>query len=74
MKILTKSTDWNDGKVITVYEENKKLYVFDNFLTFGEKKDIDKWLSLYEIFYAKDNNYNSVKSDKKLYEMGIFNN
>lgn len=74
MKILTKSTDWNDGKVITVYEENKKLYVSDNFLTFGEKKDIDKWLFLYEIFYAKDNNYNSVKSDKKLYEMGIFNN
>lgn len=71
MKILTESTDWNTKKEIIVFEENGKLYVSDNFMTFGEKKDIDKWLSVYEIFYDKDNNYNSVKSDKKLYEMGI---
>ena len=72
MKTLTKSTDWNTKKEIIVYEENGKLYVSDNFMTFGEKKDIDTWLSIYKIFYDKDNNYNSVKSDKKLYEMGIF--
>lgn len=71
MKILTESTDWNTKKEITVFEENGKLYVSDNFMTFGEKKDIDTWLSIYEIFYDKDNNYNSVKSDKKLYKMGI---
>nr|DAG03348.1 MAG TPA: hypothetical protein [Siphoviridae sp. ct6rT12] len=71
MKILTESTDWNTKKEITVCEENGKLYVTDNFMTFGEKKDIDKWLSVYEIFYDKDNNYNLVKSDKKLFEMGI---
>ena len=71
MKILTESTDWNTKKEIIIFEENGKLYVSDNFMTFGEKKDIDKWLSVYEIFYDKDNNYNSVKSDKKLYEMGI---
>lgn len=71
MKTLTKSTDWNTKKEIIVYEENGKLYVTDNFMTFGEKKDIDKWLSVYEIFYDKDNNYNLVKSDKKLFEMGI---
>lgn len=71
MKILTESTDWNTKKEITVFEENGKLYVYDNFITFGEKKDIDTWLSIYEIFYDKDNNYNSVKSDKKLYKMGI---
>ncbi len=38
MKELSTMMDWNDGKLITVYEENKKLYVSDNFLTFGEKK------------------------------------
>lgn len=71
MKTLTKSTDWNTKKEITVYEENGKLYVSDNFMTFEEKKDIDTWLSIYEIFYDKDNDYNLVKSDKKLFEMGI---
>ena len=71
MKTLTKSTDWNTKKEITVYEENGKLYVSDNFMTFEEKKDIDTWLSIYEIFYDKDNDYNLEKSDKKLFEMGI---
>ena len=74
MKILTESTDWNTKKEITVFEENGKLYVYDNFISFGEKKDIDTWLSIYEIFYDKDNNYNLIKSDKKLFEIGIYNN
>ena len=74
MKILTESTDWNTKTEITVFEENGKLYVYDNFISFGEKKDIDTWLSIYEIFYDKDNNYNLIKSDKKLFEIGIYNN
>ena len=74
MKILTESTDWNTKKEITVFEENGKLYVYDNFISFGEKKDIDTWLSIYEIFYDKDNNYNLIKSDKKLFEIGIYKN
>ena len=42
MRILTNLTDWNNGKKVTVYEEDGKLYVSDNFTTFGEKIDIDR--------------------------------
>ena len=74
MRILSNLTDWNDGKKITVYEENRKLYVSDNFTTFGQKIDIDRWLSVYKIFFGEDSNYNLIKSDKKLYKMGVYNN
>ncbi len=74
MKEFSRLIDWNDGKIITVYEENKKLYVSDNFTTFGEKIDIDKWLSVYKIFFGEDETFSLIKSDKKLYEIGIYNN
>lgn len=68
MKEFSRLMDWNDGKIITVYEENKKLYVSDNFTTFGEKIDIDRWLSVYKIFFGKDKNYDLIKMDKKFIE------
>lgn len=74
MRIISNLTDWNDGKKITVYEENNKLYVNDNFGISSEKIDIDRWLSIYKIFFEEDGNYNLIKSDKKLFEMGIYNN
>ncbi|AKC57593.1 hypothetical protein FSDG_01577 [Fusobacterium animalis 7_1] len=42
MKEFSRLMDWNDGKVITVYEENKKLYVNDNFGISSEKINIDR--------------------------------
>lgn len=74
MRVLSNLTDWNDGKKITVYEEDGKLYVSDNFTTFGEKIDIDRWLSVYKIFFEEDNNFSLIKSDKKLFETRIYNN
>ncbi|WP_314347035.1 hypothetical protein [Fusobacterium massiliense] len=71
MRILSDLKSWNDGKKITVYEEKGKLYVSDNFMTFGEKKDIDKWLSFYKIFFEEDSIFGLIKGDKKLFEMGI---
>ena len=68
MKEFSRLMDWNDGKIITVYEENKKLYVSDNFTTFGEKIDIDRWLSVYKIFFGEDKNYDLIKMDKKFIE------
>lgn len=68
MKEFSRLMDWNDGKVITVYEENKKLYVNDNFGISSEKINIDRWLSIYEIFFRKDKNYNLIKMDKKFIE------
>lgn len=75
MRIISNLTDWNDGKKITVYEDDGKLYVNDNFyISCDEKMDIDRWLSIYKIFFEEDGNYNLIKSDKKLFEMGIYNN
>lgn len=68
MKEFSRLMDWNDGKVITVYEENGKLYVSDNFTTFGEKINIDRWLSVYKIFFGEDENYNLIKMDKRFIE------
>lgn len=68
MKEFSKLMDWNDGKIITVYEENKKLYVNDNFGISSEKINIDRWLSIYEIFFRKDKNYDLIKMDKKFIE------
>ena len=68
MKEFSKLMDWNDGKIITVYEENKKLYVNDNFGISSEKINIDRWLSIYEIFFGKDKNYDLIKMDKKFIE------
>lgn len=74
MRILSNLTDWNDGKKITVYEEGGKLYVSDNFTTFEEKIDIDKWLSVYKIFFWEDETFSLIKSEKKLFKMGVYNN
>nr|DAR10491.1 MAG TPA: hypothetical protein [Caudoviricetes sp.] len=74
MRILSNLTDWNNGKKVTVYEECRKLYVSDNFTTFGEKIDIDKWLSVYKIFFGEDETFSLTKSEKKLFKMGIYNN
>lgn len=68
MKEFSRLMDWSNGKIITVYEENGKLYVSDNFTTFGEKINIDRWLSVYEIFFGKDKNYDLIKMDKKFIE------
>ena len=68
MKEFSRLMDWNDGKVITVYEENKKLYVNDNFGISSEKINIDRWLSIYEIFFWKDKNHDLIKMDKKFIE------
>lgn len=68
MREFSNLMDWNDGKIITVYEENNKLYVNDNFGISSEKIDIDKWLSVYQIFFGKDKNYNLIKMDKKFIE------
>ncbi len=75
MRILSNLTDWNDGKEITVYEEDGKLYVNDNFYISCDKKmDIDRWLSAYKIFYGEDKNFDLIKGEKRLFEMGIYNN
>mgnify|MGYP000005951330 FL=1 len=74
MRVLSNLTDWNDGKKITVYEEDGKLYVSDNFTTFGEKIDIDRWLSVYKIFFGEDETFSLTKSEKKLFKMGVYNN
>lgn len=74
MRVLSNLTDWNDGKKITVYEEDGKLYVSDNFITFGEKIDIDRWLSVYKIFFGEDETFSLTKSEKKLFKMGVYNN
>ena len=74
MRILSNLTDWNDGKKITIYEEDRKLYVSDNFTTFGEKIDIDRWLSVYKIFFGEDETFNLTKSEKKLFKMGVYEN
>lgn len=74
MRILSNLTDWNNWKKVTVYEEGRKLYVSDNFTTFGEKIDIDKWLSVYKIFFGEDETFSLTKSEKKLFKMGIYNN
>ena len=68
MKEFSRLMDGSNGKIITVYEENGKLYVSDNFTTFGEKINIDRWLSVYEIFFGKDKNYDLIKMDKRFIE------
>ena len=68
MREFSNLMDFNDGKVITVYEENNKLYVNDNFGISSEKIDIDKWLDIYRIFFGEDKNYNLIKMDKKFIE------
>ena len=75
MRILSNLTDWNNGQKVTVYENEGKLYVKDNFYISCDKKmDIDRWLSAYKIFYGEDKIYNLTKTDKKLFEKGIYNN
>jgi len=75
MRVLSILTDWNDGKKITVYEEDGKLYVKDNFYISCDKKmDIDRWLSGYKIFYGEDKNFDLIKGEKRLFEIGVYNN
>lgn len=74
MRILSNLTDWNNGQKVTVYENEGKLYVNDNFGISSKEIDIDKWLSIYKIFFGEDKIYNLTKTDKRLFERGIYNN
>ena len=40
----------------------------------GEKIDIDRWLSVYKIFFGEDKTFTLTKSEKKLFKMGVYNN
>ena len=74
MRVLSNLTDWNNGQKVTIYENEGKLYVNDNFGISPKEIDIDKWLSIYKIFFGEDKIYNLTKTDKKLFEKGIYNN